>query len=533
MSIKTAATKPAKAPKSAAPTTFTAACDDPNLLGKWFSPRDSWATWRVVGKALFAEPMTPAEIDTFAHYTGRVTPPTEPVSELWTAVGRRGGKGWFVAAVGVYVACLRPPQLKRGELGRVMILAADRDQAGETFRYVSELIDSTPLLSSMVTGRTKESIDLNNRIQITVQTASFRRIRGRRVVAAICDEIAFWYNDEASSNPDSEILTALRPSMLGVQGALLMCISSPYARKGTLWQAYKDHFGKDGDSVLVWKASTLAMNPGADRKFLEREEAKDPTSFRAEYGAEFRTDLESYVSPEVVESVVVKGRTCLPFAPGKRFAAFCDPAGGSGQDSLVLAIAVKEGDKSVVARLAEFRPPFSPTEAAREVAEVLREYGLTRVTGDRYSGGIWRDLLRTNGVNYMFSEHTKSDIFVDFLPLLNSRRVELLDHTRMLNQLLGLERTVSRLGKDTISHPKGGHDDLANAVAGASVLVTRRQALEGFGDPTPMAKIEQAKRETEPYWRCATCGSWHESSQKECHNPNGWTWASVMRGAWR
>jgi len=32
---------------------------------------------------------------------------------------------------------------------------------------------------------------------------------------------------------------------------------------------------------------------------------------------------------------------------------------------------------------------------------------------------------------------------------------------------------VSRGGRDTISHPVGGHDDVANAIAGAAVLAGR------------------------------------------------------------
>src|SRR2546426_1737701 len=54
----------------------------------------------------------------------------------------------------------------------------------------------------------------------------------------------------------------------GVQTCALP-ISSPFARKGTLWTAYRDHYAKDGDSVLVWKASTLAMYSGADRQRSE------------------------------------------------------------------------------------------------------------------------------------------------------------------------------------------------------------------------------------------------------------------------
>jgi len=46
--------------------------------------------------------------------------------------------------------------------------------------------------------------------------------------------------------------------------------------------------------------------------------------------------------------------------------------------------------------------------------------------------------------------------------------------------LLALERSTSRLGKDSISHPPGGHDDLINAVAGALVQAATHAARPGF-----------------------------------------------------
>jgi hypothetical protein len=46
------------------------------------------------------------------------------------------------------------------------------------------------------------------------------------LVAALLDEFAFW-RDEASADPDVEILAALRPGLATVPGALLIEISSP------------------------------------------------------------------------------------------------------------------------------------------------------------------------------------------------------------------------------------------------------------------------------------------------------------------
>ena len=62
------------------------------------------------------------------------------------------------------------------------------------------------------------------------------------------------------------------------------------------------------------------------------------------------------------------------------------------------------------------------------------------------------------------------------LPLLNSGRVELLDHKRLVAQLCTLERRTSRAGKDSIDHVPGGYDDIANAVAGAVVLAAQAAA---------------------------------------------------------
>src|SRR5262249_35363196 len=153
--------------------------------------------------------------------------------------------------------------------------------------------------------RLAEEIRLANRVTIRVKAANFRRVRGDTVVAAICDEIAFWQSGEDSANPDTEILAAIRPAMLTVPGALLLGLSSPFARRGVLWEAFRHHYGRDDDPVLVWKAATADMHPRVDRTEIARAYAEDPIAARAEYGAQFREDVDAYVTEEVVEANVV------------------------------------------------------------------------------------------------------------------------------------------------------------------------------------------------------------------------------------
>ena len=451
------------------------AMKDPTLFAAWFKGQ-SWDPWQAFLSALFGLPMDAGSLVSFQRHTGRQTPPESPAKEAWLVVGRRGGKSLIAALVAVFLACFRDYRrvLAPGERGVVMTIAADRRQARVVFGYITGFLEATPMLAKLVQSKTKESVELSNRITLEVHTASFRTVRGYTVVAAICDEIAYWPN-ENSADPDTEILNGLRPGMLTVPDSLLLCISSPYARRGALWQAWRDHYGKDRDPVLVWQSDTRSMNGTVDPKIIEAAYEQDEAAASAEYGAEFRSDVEGFVRQEVIEAAVVPGRYELPPVSSLRYHAFADPSGGSS-DSFTLAIAHSEDGKAVLDCIREKKPPFSPASVTVEFSELLKSYGLREVTGDFY-GGLWpTEEFQKNGITYQRSEQTKSEIYLELLPLLNSSRVELLENKRLGSQLAGLERKTSRAGKDSVDHPPSGHDDTINSAAGALVL-----ALKGSG----------------------------------------------------
>jgi hypothetical protein len=77
------------------------------------------------------------------------------------------------------------------------------------------------------------------------------------------------------------------------------------------------------------------------------------------------------------------------------------------------------------------------------------------------------------GIGYISSELNKSEIYLNFEPLMAQGTVELLDNKRLRNQLRSLERRTRSGGKDLVDHPKGLNDDLANSCAGACVLAAK------------------------------------------------------------
>ena len=174
---------------------------------------------------------------------------------------------------------------------------------------------------------------------------------------------------------------------------------------------------------------------------------------------------------------------------------------------MTLAIAHKEGDTVILDALREVKPPFSPEAVVDEFAALLKKYRLTRVEGDRYAGEWVREPFRRHGINYDLAEKPKSDLYRDLLPLVNSGGVDLLDNSRLVNQLVGLERRAARGCRDLIDHAPGAHDDLANAAAGAIVRAAKvTNARPGDARPIVHYSAAQYNLRTHGYRQTRT---WH------------------------
>ena len=453
-----------------------AATEDAKLFAPWFRDRATWAAWFAFLAALFALPMTEEQAELYRAHTGRADPPAEAYEEGWLIVGRRGGKSLIMALVAVYLAAFRDYRqyLQPGERATVMVIAADRRQARVVIRYVAAMLTGIPILKKRVVRETTDSFDLTDQVTIEVGTASFRTTRGYTYAAVIGDELAFWRTDD-SAEPDYAILDALRPGMASIPGAMLLCASSPYARRGALWDAFRRFWGKS-DGPLVWRASTREMNPTIRQSVIDKALERDHASASAEYLAVFRSDIEAFVNREVVEACVSPGMLERPYLSGQRYQAFVDPSGGSN-DAMTLAIAHREADKIVLDAVRERKPPFSPGAVVTDFCDLLKAYRISSVTGDRYGGEWPREQFRKQQVEYKLAEKSRSDLYRDMLPILNSGTADLLDSQHLINQLVSLERRVARGGRESIDHPPTGHDDLANAVAGALDLCAKPKQI--------------------------------------------------------
>ena len=233
-------------------------------------------------------------------------------------------------------------------------------------------------------------------------------------------------------------------------------------------------------NVLFWKASTKVMNPTFSSEELNRAFDEDGSSARVEYDAEFKKDSESFISAEAIDAVIENDRIMLPPKNTTVYHCFFDMAGGSGRDSVAMAIGHVEEHKDietpptfVVDVIVERQPPFKPSETLKEFANILNVYRVSKVVGDRYAGDFPAEAFSKAGIRFEATEHSKSQIYKAVLPLITSGRVELLDKPTLRNQLLNLERK-SKGGRDSIDHVRSAKDDVANAVCGLLVYLSEK-----------------------------------------------------------
>jgi len=440
-----------------------AALADPKLLGAALGETHSWQGWFTILRAAFGLLPFGEEAAFFASVAGERKPPTKRVREGWFIVGRRSGKSRMAAAIASYLATVPKYALSPGEVGHVLVLAASKSQARTVFDYSQAFLQESPILRQQVVDVTADEIRLAGNISISVHTNNYKTVRGRTLLACIFDEVAFW-RDETTSLPDVETYRAVLPALATTKG-MLIGISSPYATRGLLFQKHRDHFGKNDDDVLVIRAGSTLLNPTLDDGTIQAMRESDPEAARSEWDAEFRGDLSTFVDREIVERCIEPGVRERPPMHRWRYTA-CDPSGGQ-HDSMCLAISHREGERVVLDATFEAKAPFEPGEVIGDIARLLDKYRVRTVRGDRYSGQWVPDAFRKHGISYTPSDRSKSEIYLDCLPLLTGGTALLLDDRRLVAQLSQLERRTSRTGRDSVDHMRGASDDLANAVAGA------------------------------------------------------------------
>jgi hypothetical protein len=220
------------------------------------------------------------------------------------------------------------------------------------------------------------------------------------------------------------------------------------------------------------------MNPTLPERIVEDALRDDATRASAEYLAQFRSDIEAFLSLDLVEAAQRVKPLELPRQAGVSYVAFADPTGG-GKDEFTLAIGHRKGERLVVDLVTGRKG--NPQAIVEAYAATLKAYGIARVSGDRYAGEWVPTEFQRHGITYAAASGTRSELYLSLAPALNAGAVEMPPCEVLAKQLVALERRTTRGGRDIIDHAPGAHDDRAKAVAGVVAELAKKRTGQVFG----------------------------------------------------
>lgn len=454
----------------------------PSGFGKHRAFRDlgSWKSWITFLRTLYAIDFTGAEeYDSFRHFTDRIEPPTTPFQESWVCCGRRGGKSFISAVVAVYEALTGnwSERLSGGESPVIFIVASDKAQARNIFKYCEGLLDVAA--PKFIKRATREEIELANGVEISIKAGNYAGIRGFSVVLGICDEAAFMRDESGGySSPIQEIYNSLIPSLIpekdGLPGGKLLFLSTPRSKSGMLFERFEEYWGIDNPDVLCWRGSTEEMHPGyISEAKVQKDLTRDRSLFQAEWLGLWREDISNLMDADLLRSAM-GDHLPRPYDPSKRYVGFIDASSGKS-DSFTISIGFKEtyGGQIVIARAEERRAPFTPGDVVKEFAALAHSYHLTSLYSDAYARGWVEETFRRENIRIEVVKESKSQLYIQFQGLLQLGQLWLPNDKRAETQFLQLERTEARDGTWRVDHPSygSGMDDLANSIAGCATVL--------------------------------------------------------------
>jgi hypothetical protein len=379
-------------------------------------------------------------------------------------------------------------KLKRHEIARFAIVAPTVDNAVATFRLLVGSVLESPNLRHLVVGEpSSDTVTLQRpdgrKVEIVVVAASRGAVtlRSRWLVGFVLDEVALFGAETTGAAINSEELLRAAETRL-VPGAQGWLISSPFGPQGLLYDLYRTHFGSPA-RYLVVHAPTTAMNPTFPVDQVEAVRARQPDVAAREYDAAWIDAATAFFSGQAIERAMRKTPPTIAYEPGHFYACAIDPATRGNAWTMAVATLRSAGGahRPTVVHVRQWQgsrvSPLSPRAVLREMAGVLRPYGINLVWSDQASGDALRDLAAEAGLTLVVepaTQATKIAVYNNLETLLSTGNVDLPPDPLVKQDLLGVRRIIGRNGVsiDLQRTSDGRHSDYAPSVATALAKAT-------------------------------------------------------------
>lgn len=131
--------------------------------GDYFRDPDTYFSWFVALKAIFALPMTLSELHVFRKCTGRHQPSPTPYKSGFFVCGRKSGKSRCLSLIACYLAVFKrwDEFLSPGEVPTIKVISVDRRQSRVIYNFCKAFL-SVPSLAHLIEKDTGDEIILTN-----------------------------------------------------------------------------------------------------------------------------------------------------------------------------------------------------------------------------------------------------------------------------------------------------------------------------------------------------------------------------------
>ena len=454
--------------------------------------------------------------------------------ECWAILGRRSGKSHsYLGFVVAYEALLggHSRYISKKQNSRIFVVAQKLDLAQAIIMEFAEPICSaTPLLEREIKNVNSDGIVLKNRQVIAPAPPHIKPFRGFAVPVVAMDEVAFWYKDSESANPDYEVERAVSKAQAQFPDRKRVGASTPWSKEGLLYDAHRA--GTQGNRLadddpqksrfkhaLVVHAPTPAMQVpliGMDRNYFQKEYDRDSEGYVREFLAEFVDAVSGLFTEEQVRAAqegqpsYAQGREALPRADHPEditpyYIAAIDPA--FRRDRFAFCVGHYEPERGFVQdHLQWWEPeqgnPINPAFVLDDISHTLLRFKVAMVFSDQYQLESLQQLALDRGFSIQgmdFTAKSKAKVYGNLLTLFRTEKVKLLKCEEQVQELISLERHNSALGNVSISGRSGVHDDIATVVA----LCARQVIWLMPRTPEDIAKINP-HREPSAHEKCMT-----------------------------
>jgi hypothetical protein len=464
-------------------------------------------------------------------------------------IGRRSGKS-FVTCFAILYEVLFGGHLPKVEPGEEMVfpyIAQDLPTARRNMKMIGLLCQQVKTLSPALTKFGSDTLEFyDGLIKVQIEPPRVKTGRGWAMPVAIMDEVGFWSKLSDAADPDYEVQASVTPSQLQfAPNNKTFIISSPYTEEGILFEYWRGGTNgmklADGDEdkdqfkgTLVMNAPTAAMqnpkfDPAAERRFLEKERAKDPEVFKREYLGQFVTSISGFLTQNDIISATDKGVKERKIEEIKKkgfrhhFVSAMDPA--FRNDDFVYGIFHKEENGNIVQDLLRVWSPnkklgivLNPNEILQEIGKLNKEWGMTVTYSDQGQLESLAQLAIHHGFNIIGSDFTrksKPKMFGSLKNLFRQKKIRLLDLPVVYSQLTKLQQKNTPSGGIQIFVPHPGHDDVADVIALGTECAIQLTPTKELVKPEPtqwdlcIADMKRKKRLAEDGWRSFTEYSRH------------------------